>query len=97
MNLDAFAIYKNVFCWLCNAETKTEVPALCPDLHGDTLRSPLGSSSALIDLKRMEEANGDSNSGSRQCSAGEMLDKYMVSQGESIAKLQLWFSIYSSV
>ena len=97
MKLDAFAIYKNVFCWLCNAETETEVPALCPDLHGDTLRSPLGSSGALIDLKILEEANDDSNSGSQQCSAGEMFDKYLVSQGESIAKLQLGVSFYSSV
>ena len=87
MKRDTFAIYKNVFCWLCNAETETEVPALCPDLQGDTLRSPPDSFSALIDFKRLEEAIGESNSGLRQCSAGEILDKYLVSQGDRIAKI----------
>ena len=80
MKRDTLAIFKNVFCWLCNAETEAEVPTLCPDLHGDTLRSPLESFSALIDFKRLEEANGE-------CSAGEILDEYLVSQRDSIANI----------
>ena len=75
------SIYKNVFCWLCNAESDSEVPASCSGLGLDAHPASTSRFSALINYRRLYEADKDSHSDWRQCSVGEIYDKYFVSQG----------------